>query len=213
MANVLKELLESKNDYADATHLVEVEGLSTARVCNLLNDMVASIAEDEYYLEIGTWKGLTLCSAIHGNEGKKAIACDKFRVWGKWTGWGTVAKKTLLANVAKYSKGGADVTFHHMTSKKLFADGLVPHNVKVYFYDGDHSYEGTRHGIYEALPFMTDESYVLVDDWNDKVIRDSTYEAFKQRDVEILWERSLEGKNGDPQGWWNGLGGFWIKKP
>lgn len=93
--NTLKELLDAHDDYDEATHLVDVEGLSSPRVCNLLHDMVASLEGDEVYLEIGTWKGLTLCSAIHDNAGKQCVACDKFRLWGRWTGFGFMARRAL----------------------------------------------------------------------------------------------------------------------
>lgn len=210
--NLIEKLLKDNNDYENASHLVDVEGLSTARVCNLLNDLVANLKEGEYYLEIGTWKGLTLSSAIYKNKGKKAVACDKFRFWGKWTGWGFVAKRNLLNNIKKYGKDGAEVKFHHMTSQELFNKKLVPQNVKVYFYDGDHSYEGTKHGVVEAAPYLSEESYLLMDDWNDKDIQKATYEGFKEAGLEIVWERSLKGENGNPDGWWNGLGVFYLKK-
>lgn len=210
--NRLEKLLVENDDYAQATHLVDVEGMSTPRVCNLLNDMVAGMSDDHYYLEIGTWRGLTLCSAIYENEGKKAVACDKFRLWGKWTGWGFQAKRALLSNVDRYKTKGAQVTFHHMTSDDLFRKSLIPQGVEVYFYDGDHSYEGTLQGVIEAAPYLTDVSYLLMDDWNDDVIKKATFDGFKKASLEVLWSRELEGQNRTQDGWWNGLGVFMLKK-
>ena len=213
MMNRVERLLKEHNNYEHARALVEVEGLSTPRVCNLLNDLVASLKEDEVYLEIGTWKGLTVCSAIKDNPGKRVVACDKFRVWGKWTGWGFVAKRTLLANIRTYSQKGADVTFHHMTSRQLFERQLVPPNVKVYFYDGDHTYAGTKHGVVAAAPYLCEESWLLMDDWNDPEIQRATFDGFKEAGLEVQWKVELEGRNGDPNGWWNGLGVFKLKRP
>ncbi len=210
--NTLERLLQENNDYEGATHLVQAQGLSTARVCNLLNDLVGSMGADETYLEIGTWQGLTLCSAIYQNAGQRAVACDKFRLWGKWTGWGFKAKKALYDNVARYGEGGADVTFHHMTSRKLFNEGLVPKGVKVYFYDGDHSYEGTKHGVVEAAPMLCEESFLLMDDWNDDAIKKATLDGIKEAGLTIGWMRELEGENGNPEGWWNGLGVLQLLK-
>ena len=212
--NRLEELLDTNQDYANASHLVDVEGLSTPRVCNLLNDMVRGMDPEHYYLEIGTWKGLTLCSAIHANQGKRVIACDKFRLWGRWTGWGVLARRALFRNVAREEReGGAKVTFHHMTSKELFQRELVPKDsVEVYFYDGDHSYEGTYHGVIAAAPCLTQQSYLLMDDWNDEVIQKATFDACEEAKLKIAWMRELEGDNLSQDGWWNGLGVFFLEK-
>lgn len=210
--NRLDALLTTHNDYANASHVVDVEGMSTPRVCRLLNDMVGGMDEAHTYLEIGTWKGLTLCSAIHENKGKRAVACDKFRLWGKWTGWGFQARRALLNNVERYSPEGADVTFHHMDSRKLFAKNLVPKDVEVYFYDGDHTYEGTLHGVVDAAPLLCETSYLLMDDWNDDVIKRATFEGFKQAGLEVTWMRELEGQNRSQDGWWNGLGVFMLER-
>lgn len=210
--NRLEHLLTTHNDYANATHLVEVEGMSTPRVCNLLNDMVRGMDDAHTYLEIGTWKGLTLCSAIHDNQGKRAVACDKFRLWGKWTGWGFAARRALLANVARYSPKGADVTFHHMDSRQLFEKNLVPDHVEVYFYDGDHTYEGTLHGVVDAAPKLCETSYLLMDDWNDDEIKRATFDGFKKAGLEVAWMRELEGQNRTQDGWWNGLGVFMLTR-
>ncbi len=210
--NRLQHLLDAHNDFEDATHLVDVEGLSSPRVCNLLNQMVAGLHDDEYYLEIGTWKGLTLCSAAYNNEDAKIVACDKFKFYGPYTGFGFLAKRALNKNVSRYAHTSADITFYHMTSRDLFDRGLVPDGVKVYFYDGDHSFEGTRHGVTAAAPHLCDESYVLMDDWNDPDIRRATREGIEEAGLTIAWERELEGENGDPSGWWNGLGVFILVK-
>ena len=206
--NLAEKILVENQDFQDAEHLVDVEGLSSPRVCHFLNHLVAGLDEGEHYLEIGTWKGLTLCSAIKGNEGKTCYACDKFRVYGQWTGWGFKAKRALYENLERYSIGGADVHFHHMNSRRLFAKELVPPNVKVYFYDGDHSYRGTKHHVVAAAPLLCERSFLLMDDFNDPVIEKATYDGIKEAGLEILWERNLRRDDG----WWNGLGVFFLGK-
>src|SRR6185295_3947505 len=85
--NAAERLLRETDDFRDAQPVVDVAGLSSPRVCALLNRLVASLPPDEHYLEVGTWKGLTLLSAAWGNADKVCIACDKFRLWGRWTGF------------------------------------------------------------------------------------------------------------------------------
>ena len=211
--NMAQRILEEHDDFEGARHLVDIEGLSSPRICNFLNKMVGALDPQEHYLEIGTWKGRTLCSAIVGNAGRTCYACDKFRFWGKFTGPGVLARKALYDNVERY--GGPDsatVHFFHMTSKKLFDRRMVRPPVKVYFYDGDHSYQGTHHGVVAAAPLLCDESFLLMDDWNDPTIRRATYDGISDAGLEIGWQRHLEGTH-DEQGWWNGLGVFQLLRP
>ncbi len=213
MENVARGLLERTQDYVGARAVVEdVEGLSSPRMCRFLNDLVGSLPEGEAYLEIGSWKGLTLLSAARHNEGKKCIACDKFRLWGRYTGWGASAELALRKNVAHYADECADIVFHKMDSEELFTRGLVEDRIGVYFFDGDHSFEGTYDGVMKGARLLADEAVVLVDDFNDRVIRGATYAALEDADVEVTWSRRLEGDQTD-RGFWNGLGVFHVRRP
>lgn len=207
--NIAAELL-AEQDFTAARHVVDVEGLSSPAVCNFLNRLVARMDPDESYLEVGTWRGLTLLSAAHGNFGRTCVGCDKFRFCGRYTGWGFAAKRALGRNIARYRQAGANVVFHHMSAARLFAERLPPARVGVYFYDGDHSAEGTAHGIVAAAPFLAERAIVLVDDWNDPVIRAATDAGLARAALDVLWSRQLEGDH-SPRGWWNGLGVFYVE--
>lgn len=206
--NIAQMLLEKHNNYENFEHLVDVQGLSSPRVCNFLNDLVGHLGDDECYLEIGTWRGLTLCSAAHMNKGKVCYACDKFRVWGRWTGFGVMAKRALKRNINRYREQSAEIRFFHMTSKKFFELDAIKEPVKVYFYDGDHTYDGTRHGVVAARDVLASESILLMDDWADPVIREATYDGIQAAGFEIAWQKDLLKADG----WWNGLGVFVLQK-
>lgn len=213
MSNVVERILAENNDFEGAKHLVEVEGLSDPKVCNLLNRLVAAMPADQKYLEIGTFKGLTLCSAAYGNKGKHCIACDKFRFWNKYTGWGFQARASFYANVDRYKANSATVEFHDMKSLTMFRKGLVKGPIGVYFYDGDHSYTATRDNILAAVPLLAPTSVLLVDDWRDPIIQSGTRDAIKQGGLRIEWERSLGGDRSKGRDFWNGLGVFVLAKP
>lgn len=212
MSNVVEKILAENNDFEEAKHLVDIEGLSDPKVCNLLNRLVAAMPADQTYLEIGTFKGLTLCSAAIGNKGKLCIACDKFRFWNKYTGWGFQARAAFRANVEKYKATSATVEFHDMRSLNMFSKGLVKGPIGVYFYDGDHSYAATRDNILAAAPLLANSSILLVDDWRDPIIQESTRDAVKQAGLRIEWERWL-GQGAKGRNFWNGLGVFVLQKP
>lgn len=215
--NLAERILRENNDFVGAKHLVDVEGMSTPKVCNLLNRLVAGLDPSECYLEIGTWKGLTLCSAAVGNPGKLVVGCDKFRFLGKFTGWGFLAKRAFYANVARYSRGGATVVMHAMTSERFFRGPAPEKPVGVYFYDGDHSYQGTKDGVTLAARWLAPRATVLVDDWRDPEIQRATRDGLREAGLEILWERefvgatALDGQS-DRTDWWNGLAVFYVEK-
>lgn len=210
--NIAARILAEHHDFHGAEPLVDIEGLSSPRVCRLLNHLVAAMDPGEAYLEIGTWKGRTLLSAALGNVGRTCIGCDKFRLWGRFTGFGLLARRELSRNIERYRGKSADVIVHAMDSRRFFyAPERVPLPVGVYFYDGDHSYPGTFHGIVAAAPYLSDKSIVIVDDWNDPTIRRATFDAIREARLQILWERSLRGDHTE-RGFWNGLGVFFIAK-
>lgn len=210
--NLAETLLRDSRDFADATPLVDVEGMSTPQVCRLLNGLVAGMDPGERYLEIGCWKGLTLVSAAFGNEGRECIACDKFRFWGRYTGWGSDVRAAFRRNVARHQRGSAKITFHEMSSRRLFAERRVQGPIGVYFYDGDHSYEETRRSIARAAPLLSARATIVVDDWNDPEIRRATFDAIHDARLSLLWHRQLEGTH-DGRGFWNGIGVFYVARP
>jgi hypothetical protein len=211
MENIARAVLDEYGDFSNAHHLVDVEGFSSPRVCNFLNQLVARLEGDACYLEVGTFRGLTLLSAAINNGARRCVGCDKFRTFATNTGLGILAKRALLRNLARYRERTANITFHHTTSENLFARGLVEGPVGIYFYDGDHSFEATRHGITAAAPLLDDRAVVIIDDWNDPVIRGASYVGLRDAGLEVLWERELAGDHSE-SGWWNSLGVFFVEK-
>ncbi len=210
--NIAKQILEEHSEFESATHLVDIPGLSSPRVCRYLNELVRLMDPDETYLEIGTYRGRTLLSAAWNNHGKRCVGCDKFRFWGRFTGPGFLARRALLANVSKHQPHTATIEVHSTTSRELFRRQLVRGPVGVYFYDGDHSYEGTHHGVCAAAPLLARRSVLLMDDYNDPVIRCATREAIAAAGLRVLWHRKLAGDHSET-GFWNGLGVFFLEKP
>lgn len=209
--NIAQELLELHADFVGAKSLIDVQGMSSPRVVNFLNRLVARLAPDETYLEVGIWKGLTLISAAFENRDKLCVGCDHFRTWGRYTGWGVLARRALAENLERYRARSAEIRIFAMKSAELFRRRLLSAPVGVYFYDGDHSYEGTYQGMVAASPFLAERSVVLVDDWNDREIRRATFDGLEQASLRVLWRRALPGDH-TTLGWWNGLGVFYVEK-
>ncbi len=164
----------------------------------------------EKYLEIGTWKGRTLLSAAIDNADRTCIGCDKFRFFGRFTGLGVLARRSLEQSLARY-RDRCNVEFHHTTSRKLFSEHRVSGPIGVYFYDGDHTYAGTYHGMVAAAPLLAERAIVLVDDWNDPIIRRATHAGLRDAKLLKLWHRTLKGDHSE-RSWWNGLGVFFVAR-
>ncbi len=209
--NIAETLLNEHDYFRNARAIVDIEGLSSHRVCNFLNQLVSRMQPEECYLEMGTWKGRTLLSAAVNNPSRLCIGCDMFRTWGRFTGMGILAKRALMQNIERYRERGAEVRFFHMSSREFFREPRIPSPVGVYFYDGDHSYSGTFHGILAGSAFLAERAVLLVDDWNDSTIRKATEDALAQANLACLWRASLPGEHG-PIGWWNGVGAFYVEK-
>jgi hypothetical protein len=210
--NIAEQVLDATTDLRDARHLVDVEGMSSPKVCVLLNQLVARMDPGEHYLEIGTWKGRTLLSAAHDNPGRICFACDKFRMWGRHTGWGHRARRTLLDNVERHRGRGAEIRFFDMPARRLFERRLVPRPIGVYFYDGGHSHDDTREGLRCVGPLLAERSVIVVDDWNDPGVRRGAFAGVADAGLDVLWHRHLHGDH-DETGFWNGVGVFFVQSP
>ena len=208
--NHADRLLRETADFAGAEHLVDIPGMSSPRICHFLNRLVACMDPGEHYLEIGSWQGRTLLSAALGNRGRLCIACDKFRIFGRHTGFGYRARRALERNLAQSAGRRAAVHFYDMPSSRFFRRRRFDGSIGVYFYDGDHSYRGTRQSIAAGAQRLSTRAVVLVDDWNVKRVRAGTFHGMRDAALQILWHRGLEGDHTEAT-WWNGLGVFYVE--
>jgi hypothetical protein len=208
--NELAALLHETNDFEDARSVVDVPGMSSAKVCQFLNRLVSRMDRGEHYLEIGSWRGRTLLSAAMDNPGRLCVACDKFRAFGRYTGFGFRARRALRRNVARYRDSRAAIHFYDMPSAHFFRKPRVPGTVGVFFYDGDHSYRGTRASVAAGAGWLSERAALLVDDWNVRHIREATFDALEDASARILWHRALEGDHTE-RTWWNGVGAFYLQ--
>lgn len=207
--NHLDDLLRETNDFAGARSLVDVPGMSSPRVCRLLNLLVSRMDHGEHYLEIGTWQGRTLLSAAMHNRDRLCVACDKFRVFGRYTGFGFRARRALGRNLRRYAADRAAIHFYDMPSSRFFARRRFDGTVGVFFYDGDHTYRGTRDSIAAGARWLSDRAALIVDDWNVPRIRQATFDGLQDASIRILWHRALDGDHTENT-WWNGLGVFYV---
>jgi predicted O-methyltransferase YrrM len=99
----------------------ELFGLSSIRLKCLVNNLCAA-SDNLNYLEIGTYKGSTLISALVGNPKTKAVGVDSFRYddrepkkWAPNDGIWENVKSQLYSNINRYKDPDSGVNTDNIT--------------------------------------------------------------------------------------------------
>ena len=154
------------------------------------------------YLDIGSWTGSSVCSAIHNNSAD--IVCID-----NWLSSGDTRLEFML-NLEKF-KGENNVTILEADYDKVNTDCL--RNFNILIYDGDHSvisHDKILPHYYDAL---SDIFILVVDDWNMKNIRDQVLlsisrlnlKTLHQRAIRLTWDDSFTRQPYAANTWWNGM--------
>jgi predicted O-methyltransferase YrrM len=183
----------------------DVEGKLSLKKQQLLNLAYRLLPDDEAYLEVGTYHGKSLLSALIGNPLRPTIACDNFSEFD-------VNSLTItLENLRKYDLDDA-VTFYDCDFREIFTPERLPEPIGLYFYDGAHDEESQYLAIKLVEPFLADEALIIVDDWRfapDSFSRaeQGTLKAAIESDHAWQLLYNLPARcNGDLAMWWNGVG-------
>lgn len=140
--------------------VADVEGMSTPHSLMLLNEAVSHLGEDEWYLEVGTYRGRSLIGAMLGHDHNRFIAIENFREFGFDP---EVAQATVFDTLTTW--GVRDrVRFLRGEAFSVLPTGVTPGPVGVYFYDGAHSRLAQYLGLAVAEQWLADEALVIVDD-------------------------------------------------
>ena len=159
--------------------------------------------EDARYLEIGTWKGSSVRSAMAGN--KATVVCID-----DWSEFGD-AKDEFLNNFEKH-KGYNKAKFIEADCFSVDVTTLGKFNI--YLYDGRHYSSDQQMALTHYVDCMDDIFIYVVDDWNWDEVRSSTLEAMTKLNLEIIWSKEvITGVDDhDVENWWNGIGIFVLGK-
>lgn len=199
------ELNSTISEYA--LNVIGMSGSIYRRFVNNLNKRLTNVR----YLEIGSWRGSTLCAAIDGVDNIYAVAIDNFTYDSS-----SYEEVTRNANAVKTSNSNVmifDGDFNSFDYKTY-----APFNV--YLFDGPHEEHDHVNAITVVAPYLDDVSVIMIDDWNnhgeESFIKRCTYRGFEQAGLEVLYKVEAEtGENpppGTPNEWHNGCGIFVVRK-
>jgi hypothetical protein len=194
--------IEEKSNIEDAK---SIKGLTANRMKHLLNN-ICSI-EDARYVEVGTYQGATLLSAIENNN-VKAIAIDN---------WVTPEINPMREMEFEIVKNPKDILMKNIEGKDVtIIDSDIkdvkelPFKCNIFFYDGDHSVESHLEAFDKIGPYMDDTFVAVIDDFNWTNVQDAM-EIIKKR-YDVIYENKIMTSGENPSDFWNGVGMYVFKK-
>ena len=164
-----------------------MSGMSGRKYRYFINNLVSSI-NNPRYLEIGSWAGSTVCSAIYKNE-VKAVCIDN---WLKFETEDYVKKvyntkdqkKEFEINTKKIITEKIDFKFIESDFRKVDYNNLGKFNI--YCYDALHDEKSQYDGISLVQPALDDMFILIIDDWNWSGVRKGTLDALKNLKIDII---------------------------
>ena len=164
-----------------------MSGMSGRKYRYFINNLVSSI-NNPRYLEIGSWAGSTVCSAIYKNE-VKAVCIDN---WLKFETEDYVKKvyntkdqkKEFEINTKKIITEKIDFKFIESDFRKVDYNNLGKFNI--YCYDALHDEKSQYDGISLVQPALDDMFILIIDDWNWPEVRKGTLDALKNLKIDII---------------------------
>jgi len=164
------------------TGIYSIDGMSGKKYRYFINNLVR-IVDNPRYLEIGSWAGSTLCSAIYGNK-LKAVAIDN---WSEFGG----PRDQFIQNVEKFSSPQTRVFFIESDFRKVDYDRDIRDFFNIYLFDGPHLAEDQYDGLAMVLKCLDKQFVFIVDDWNWDRVREGTFAAIQKCGLNVLYSAEI----------------------
>lgn len=185
-----------------------IEGMTGKKTRHLYNNLLT--LEDSRYIEIGTWKGSSICSAMYSNSAT-ALCIDT------WEGFGGPFDE--FQRNFNACKGTNNASFIKSSCWDVNVSTIGKFNM--YMFDGEHDYDSHYRSLPYYLECMDDVFIFIVDDWNIDTVRDATNKTMQDLNVKILWEKEIRLTNDNShtphdiarESWWNGIYMSVLQKP
>ena len=166
-----------------------MSGMSGKKYRYLINHLVYLI-ENPRYLEIGSWAGSTVCSALYGNK-VKAVCIDN------WLKFDTEEylkkvyntkdqKKEFEENIKKVLKSSENIDFKFIESDFRKVNYKELGNFNIYCYDALHDEKSQYEGISIVQSALDDVFILIIDDWNWQEVRKGTLKALDDLKISVI---------------------------
>jgi len=201
--DLIKDVVSNASSYQ---RLEGVEGKSGNKLLGTLVGLVAKMPRHACYLEVGTYRGLSLINVAKNNPDKASFGIDNF---SQFNSDGS-NKNAVYAAMALYDVSATLID-------KDFEEALLnfDRKVGVYFVDGPHDYRSQ----YLCLDFgrrsMITGGVIVIDDANYEHVRRANNDWLRaNQDWTLLYEHytykhpvnmTKEHYEDAVRGWWNGV--------
>ena len=147
------------------------------------------------YLEIGSWKGSTLCFAM--NENNVFFGIDNFSQFGN-------VRNIFYENFNKFK--GKNSHFIESDCFQLNLNSLN-YTFNVFFFDGDHTFEAHTRSLVYFYEVLDNEFVFIVDDWNWETVREATLKSIELCNLKIVYKKEIltDENTHDKEYFWNGV--------
>lgn len=133
-------------------------GMTSTKILKVLSMAAKNLDRDGVYLEIGSYRGLTIIGAMLGNTDKYFNAVDDFSQYG-------VSTEKLMENIAIFFPLGMPPNFQfYQKSIEEFFQDYSGEKSGVAFIDALHTYKATMDYFWLIRPFLAEEAIVIFDD-------------------------------------------------
>lgn len=212
MENFVQQCIENaENNISKLTvDILNIEGMSGHKTRHFYNNLL-EYPDGARYLEIGTWKGSSVCSAMYKNKAN-VVCIDDF---SQFSG----PRNEFLKNFTQY-KGDNNALFIEGNCWEIDPN-ILGEKFNIYMYDGGHTYDDQYKALTHYIPCLDDTFIFVVDDWNWKPVRDGTFDAIKDLNLKINFKHEIRLTNDDSHTpyeaggrftWHNGIGIFVLSK-
>lgn len=155
--------------------ILNIDGMSGRKYRYFINNLVEKIQYPRY-LEVGSWAGSTLCSAIYKNS-LIATAIDNWSQFG-----GPI--DSFFRNVSAACSAETRLSILSQDFRRVNFQALGRFNI--YLFDGPHDFADQYDGLALALNCLDNEFVFIVDDWNWEPVRLGTTHAIADLNLEIV---------------------------
>ncbi len=184
--------------------ILNLTGMSSPKIRHFLNKLCQNL--DINYLEVGSFQGSTLCSALFNNKINKAFAFENFSEFSDQQD-----KIILLSNIKKF-KNETEVNLIEDDFFNYQLDNIK--NIDIYFYDGVHTINHQYWHFNKIKNSLSDVSIILVDDWFCQVSKpkEASLKAIRDFGFNVHLFCELPKNENNVLNYHGGLGVFVVSK-
>jgi predicted O-methyltransferase YrrM len=187
----------------------DVPGMATESKLALLNLAASCLEPGEAYLEVGSFKGLSLIGAMLGNQDGGFYAVENFLEFNLDAG---ATRAELLGNLDRWVDRRRLRLLEGDCFRLLRRERLLEAPVGVYFYDGAHGRLPHYLALGVAERWLADRALVVVDDASWPMVARATERYLANHPgYQLLFDLPAEREE-DPR-WWNGLRVYAFRRP